>query len=876
MASFGLKSSAMPPAPLRLVPYLKPGQHAQHSYHPGAFETQKGRLLVPHLEDPPAPTPEMINKARRGQLTGFFQDGHVFCASDLIGMVSAQTAKISLDDTYEFQTRQLSALASIIEADKSLRNLFYIALRVGELPSYHFWTECNDPNLVTSREPIDWGATLEHSRPADWKNMQQRDDDSGDVSERENVFNDSPSKNGVKISTKTQMAGSSIIREQRGAAQEKKATLTFLDANEQKSESNNASVGPTPTSNILEVSPTHVPSIDRRLPRAITATRMENDFNQKASTGTEVQQASSFNSQHPAPLQSPMSGEGQLPDETKPRQSSMLAVSAKPGKDEPRDSSQLLRCERGGMYLKDFSTQAFKDMAFYLVQQEEDEKEVGSGQRFVDILKGGETQSETHLIGSGIPFARMYAREIQPFLGFRGCHFRIRSDAYDKASPWDTGRDGTIKVTRVGVGYCYVNAAVGWNSRNDSEQRRSNGDRFKSALNFLFGRDQQRPARLTLEFPPDDNPIDFDYGPNLVLSPQLEEILEDKARCPTILNGPFESIPSQYPAEIFVHETGTKFMHPLVLATEAMKVRKVEEASREEACKPEQQNPQAADDASDVAQQQQERKRWSIGAPITVFDFNRGPSAPSLRSQIRVQLEIGDLRRRLKTAEDRLLHQSQVDRVQHIVLERNRLRSEVEGLLGQIGYLTREHSEMEGKAQDAEREIEDLVQERSVLRARQRNLENESQRLREGRNAIQNRVNGLENEVVRAAETRSLLQLTVDGLGRQVQEITEERDKLRCMLNDKQQDTNEQDQETSNLQDQKEEHTNQESAGRSTDQSGISTTDEQLQDAVASASNQPPPGIADPKKLLYCTLCLKSVDKLDRNVGTQKTRVEAS
>lgn len=164
MAFFGFGQPPPASSPSLLEPRLKPGKKALHSDLPRVFNTRKGRLAVPENNNPPVPTPQMISSVLDGNLTRFFRNGHVFCASDLVGAVSAHTAIISLDDTYEFKARHLFATPRAPEATRSLRNLFYIALKVDELPSYHFWTLPNDPNPIEEVGATQLTALLNVSR----------------------------------------------------------------------------------------------------------------------------------------------------------------------------------------------------------------------------------------------------------------------------------------------------------------------------------------------------------------------------------------------------------------------------------------------------------------------------------------------------------------------------------------------------------------------------------------------------------------------------------------------------------------------------------------------------------------------------------------
>ena len=120
--------------------------------------------------DPPEPTLEMVSDARRGVLTDFLRSGTLLRASDYIGMVNPKTARISLDEIYDYLTRPLSAEVDNISDDKkSLRNLFYISLARDELPSFHFWKGLEDPDpfeLEKAGREVNCEKAFEHNSPS--------------------------------------------------------------------------------------------------------------------------------------------------------------------------------------------------------------------------------------------------------------------------------------------------------------------------------------------------------------------------------------------------------------------------------------------------------------------------------------------------------------------------------------------------------------------------------------------------------------------------------------------------------------------------------------------------------------------------------------
>ena len=170
-----------------LAPRLKVGQDAATvPSPPESFETPVGERRVPREKNPQKPSYEMIKDARQGILSGFLQSGTIVRASDLIGMVNPKTAVITLNNTYDFETRFLTAISDQpiapppmssavsfrkpadqgADDEKTLRNLFYISLNRDELPSFHFWTKAGDLDPVTAGGPFDWGKYFDNNPPS--------------------------------------------------------------------------------------------------------------------------------------------------------------------------------------------------------------------------------------------------------------------------------------------------------------------------------------------------------------------------------------------------------------------------------------------------------------------------------------------------------------------------------------------------------------------------------------------------------------------------------------------------------------------------------------------------------------------------------------
>ena len=148
-----------------LEPRLKPGQNATEDDLPTEFDTNVGRLRIPRQKNPPPPTPDMITDARNGRLDRKFRLGKLIRASDFVGDVIPSTAVLTLSNVYDYQTRPLSVHDRVTEEQKTIRNLYYIALQEDELPTYHFWSSPEDPDPVES-QGVDWSKEFEKNPPS--------------------------------------------------------------------------------------------------------------------------------------------------------------------------------------------------------------------------------------------------------------------------------------------------------------------------------------------------------------------------------------------------------------------------------------------------------------------------------------------------------------------------------------------------------------------------------------------------------------------------------------------------------------------------------------------------------------------------------------
>ena len=131
-----------------LEPRLKRGQRAVNDELPTEYNTKIGKLRVPRDKNPPPPTPQMIADAREGRLDRHFRSGKIIRASEFVWDVIPSTAVLTVNEIYDYQTRPLSVHDRVNQDQKTIRNLFYVALAKDELPSYHFWIKPEDPDPV--------------------------------------------------------------------------------------------------------------------------------------------------------------------------------------------------------------------------------------------------------------------------------------------------------------------------------------------------------------------------------------------------------------------------------------------------------------------------------------------------------------------------------------------------------------------------------------------------------------------------------------------------------------------------------------------------------------------------------------------------------
>lgn len=878
MAFFGTrKDPVLPPSQSVLEPRLKPGQKDVHSYKPGAFETPIGRLLVPRMKDPPLPTSEMIAAAVSGELTSYFREGRIFRASRLVGQVSAQTAKISLDDMYEYQTRQL--LAPRTESTKSLRTLFYVALRLDELPSYHFWIAPDAPDPVTAGEPVDWDAEFRKSRPTEWKNMQHGELEGEDSQTDDDLFSES----NIPISTQTLEVESTALKGQVNKPESNilpslPSSVAILNSKSNVSAEEGSMIEKTSTQpgGMAYARSLHIPGLRQDLAPVATipprgsAPQMgakENDEGISTSIHHISGQAGQSYARIPSTKQ-----DSSKSDATSGKGLS-FAVAGRLSKEQYRETSILLRFEWGALRLEEFSHTAFRELALYLTQHEKDEMNTGLNPLFVDILKpGGPPPVEYRVPDSGSKGSREFARQIKPYLGLPGHRYRIRSNAYTSRLPFDSGQAGTLKLTRVGFGYCYIDAVGSWDSKKSSE-RMENSVNFQNGLSFLFGRDKsgtpvpekEIPKLLTLQILPQPGAIDIS---DWLVSRELGETFHNITSSQLMTSNPLEPIPWKHSAEVFVHETGATFEHPDTLAAAAQELCDEQEREAQAARLLEQQLAHNHDETA-ITSQQTSQAKLSIASPTTASTIVKDSVTPSVNPAVRLQSQVEGLRRLMNSTEAMLSKSNESIELDRMLIGQGLLRSQIQGLEAQILFLTGENDRLERTVRGLDDRVDELEQESGQLKSQVEQLEDQAKGLHGERDQFERRINALQEEAIQSTKDGELLHLTVNNLEGQVLRATQERDQLQTEVSDFERQTAESIRERIQLRIQVDNLKRHPSAGsdpiHNTTQENDSHRPSQ---AAVTAAVKPPSGGPGLKVLLYCLVCLSSVDKLSPNVGS--------
>ena len=474
-------------------PCLKPGKHAPSDTIPDNFETKIGRLRVPRQDNPRKPDHKIIRDIRQGHLANIAKPYHVFPSSRFIGDVSPNTAQITLEGIYDYQSEGIGFDLSTMGEEKTLRNLFFISMASDELPSFHMW------NLGLKDHVDDAQPAAESSR--------------NPVSVDTQTHEDQVSAHGPKIVAQTAKG----IQKQGASSFQK----------------------PTTTGNSLSSS---VAPGDSKLGGTSNVTK-----------GTS-QQPSGW----PAKI---------IVDAQKDNDSTKPLVSDKGIAQGSGQDAVRLHCQYGAMYLKDHHFNAFVELAVHLIR-EEDESSSGINP-FVDVRQPATAQIQTYPVKSSRDATKKYYSSVKPYLGNKEYTFRIRSDGLAANSPWDSSKPGNLKVSRVDVGYCYINAAGGthW---NDNKERTKNGNLFQTALGFLFGMDKtpsgskekKPPDKVTLRILPNLDSVEITYSSSNMMTHELGKFLQKAYTSPIDYKVPFDPMKAQHSAEIFVHRSEEEFKNP--------------------------------------------------------------------------------------------------------------------------------------------------------------------------------------------------------------------------------------------------------------------------------------------------------------------------
>ena len=612
-----------------------------------------------------------------------------------------------------------------------------------------------------------------------------------------------------------------------------------------------------------------------------------------------------------APSHPQRSGSGPDPshDEGTSRKASIFAGIKEPKKDAPRDSSVLLYCERGAMWLHEFGSRIFGAMALYLVNQQDRVTVVGSGERFVDILRPEQVEADpVSLKAGGRIFDSKYGKEIAPFLGLKDYQFRIRSDAYEKGAAWDNGSKGSIKMTRINGGYCYVNAAGSW---NDAKQRTMNEARFESALDFLYQWDQEQemaqlakanltsrseapyvpmPEKLTIQILagigcPEPASYNIERGEPLPL--ELEESLEKLSKLDPLPSNPHDRIQCRYSKEIFVHETCEEFVPPFTAVTEQKaEAEKEEERARGSQSREQQEASDPTATSGTVLQIGQ--RRLSMMPPTTMIEDVPASPQPYFGPRKPTLSEFQHVERCAKAAEAQLQVsqakcdwlEGQLDDYQELKLENSTLQGFSRTQEVRTQELEQKCSQFENNSLFVSEIDVTLQQENKDLRVEKEELETEKGGLEIRCMKLGRENTKLDHEV---SDRESALDAKIaecDRLRADLEAMTEERDLLRNRVTeirteieavapefpDKSPARNTAKQTSDRTDTNKSPARNAANLNMSTESADPIPAKNTAKEKAVSPTPDVSTESADTKKLLYCNVCFTSVNSLDEKV----------
>ena len=635
MVTFGSSASEQP--------YLRPCLKSPYLQKPGGipevFQTKKGTLRVPRCSEPAYPTDEVIQNACEGRMTGIFERGMVFPASDLIGVVAIRTANITLDKIYDFQTHLLRVVPEY-QGTERLRNLFFVSLKADELPSFHFWKKAEDVKIHPVRR-----ASSSNQSVAQPEKM--ADEDGANVLD---------------------ILGENVDYE--GQKQELSRLMKAKAASDSLSSSKDNASG--------------TPAI---------AGKCDFDHFLGANKGSKHQQQAlpakslNDNSQNSMPSSAP------LPD--------------KSTADVSKSKSCLIRFQLGAMYLKVYSSTAFQELAQFLVL-EEHEKLSSSFKTLVDVRRPSSKQTQTYPVKIGASYNVDFYTHIRPYLGASRSAFRIRSDALTDDSPWDYSRPGSLKVSRVGIGYFYIRAAgTGW---DDVPKRPANDARFRKALDFLFVFKGTTPDRMTLRILSEPSPIELDTSSEILMDAHLGGILQRITSSQTDLDVLFNPMIAQHSAEIYVYKSGEEREASSDIRHEIEAFVEHHEEAENQAPNEPQQN------ADDISKEQEQKTQSSepteAPKPSEVRDFMN--DRDTLKSTVSHQeLQISYMCHQVDSTNERM----QIVEAKYNEIERHNthLTETVQSFQGPIRGFTQTCQSLQASVEGLRSKVENLTQEQSRL-----------------------------------------------------------------------------------------------------------------------------------------------------------------
>ena len=476
-----------------LEPRLKVGQDAATTPSPPeSFNTLVGERRVPREKDPKKPSYEMIQNARRGELSGWFRSGNIFRASDLVGMVNPKTAVITLNNIYEFETRYLATISnepiattpmsSMVsfrkpavkgaDDEKTLRNLFFISLNRDELPSFHFWTKSGDKDPVEAGQPSDWGKYFDKNPP-------------------------SP----ATIAKITALENERTEKVRHGAEEQH--------------------------------------SIKGKQPRGFQDRSNDINLPPVSKEPTEGRPGS-----HADPI----------PETSASPVSAQAPVEAEVLLHFNRGGMYLREFTHRALYAMARWLVKNEEEEEDEVEEEEDGEQkdpVEARDIFLDIVEQGNYLFTETIMSVSPASSRIFQERIKPFFGRPNNIYRIRSTRYQYSwnlnSGFDSGGVGSLKydlkLVRPNVGFCYCSA--NWQITASSDL---NSVAFEKAITFLFDWElsgHPKSNRLSLDIP-EHGSFDLDRNSHPIIHARIQKVFAELSETP--------AKPDSHPADIFIRD----------------------------------------------------------------------------------------------------------------------------------------------------------------------------------------------------------------------------------------------------------------------------------------------------------------------------------